>query len=97
MGAFVVGVGVGWTLRATLGSTRELVVRVLVATHKLRDGARVLVAEHAEWVEDMFAEGRARYEAMRGEPTVDDEARPQVFAADSPGSTVEAARRGRAA
>ena len=96
-GAFVVGVGVGWTLRATLGSTRELLVRALVATHKLRDGARVFIAEYAEWAEDMFAEGRARYEAMRDETTLDDDAPPQVFTADSPAASAGSARRGRAA
>jgi hypothetical protein len=33
--------------------------------HKLREGARRILAEQVEWAEDMFAEGRARYDATR--------------------------------
>jgi len=78
LGAFVAGVGVGWVARSTVGSTREAMVKALVAAHKVREGVRRLVAEQAEWAEDMFAEGRARYEMLRDHAPLDDEAPPRV-------------------
>lgn len=78
VGAFVAGVGVGWAARSTVGSTREAMVRALVVAHKLRDGARRVLAEQVEWAEDMFAEGRARYELEREEGPIDDDAPPEV-------------------
>ena len=70
--AFAAGVVVGWTGRAALGSTREALVHSIVLGHRAREVARRLVAEQVEWVEDMFAEGRARYEAQRDEVALDD-------------------------
>jgi hypothetical protein len=61
-GAFAAGVVVGWTGRSVFGSTRELMVQALVAAHYLERQAKRIVAERFEWAEDMFAEGRARYE-----------------------------------
>jgi hypothetical protein len=66
-GAFAAGVVVGWVGRSVLGSTRELVVRAVVLSHGVRERIRRVVAEQIEWVEDTFAEGRARHEAGRGE------------------------------
>ena len=65
VGAFLAGVVVGWTGRSVMGSTRETLVQAIILGHRLRDGARRVVAEQVEWAEDMFAEGRARYEARR--------------------------------
>jgi hypothetical protein len=79
LSAFVAGMGVGWVARSTVGSSREAMVQALVIGHKLRDGARRLVAEQVEWAEDMFAEGRARYELQRDHVPLDDEAPPQVL------------------
>lgn len=61
-GAFAAGIVVGWTGRSVFGSTRELMVQSLVAAHELQGKAKRLIAERFEWAEDMFAEGRARYE-----------------------------------
>jgi hypothetical protein len=66
-GAFAAGVVVGWTGRSVFGSTRELMVQALVAAHQLQVQAKRLIAERFEWAEDMFAEGRARYEAEVGQ------------------------------
>jgi hypothetical protein len=63
--AFLAGVAVGWVGRSLLGSTREAMVKGLVVTHEIRERLHRAVAERAEWLEDMFAEGRARYEAGR--------------------------------
>lgn len=66
-GAFAAGVVVGWTGRSVFGSTRELMVEALVTAHQLQGRAKRLLAERFEWAEDMFAEGRARYEAEVGQ------------------------------
>jgi hypothetical protein len=68
-GAFAAGVVVGWTGRSVFGSTRELMVQALVVAHHLQSQAKRILAERFEWAEDMFAEGRARYEtdARHGE------------------------------
>jgi hypothetical protein len=79
-GAFVAGVVTGWVARSAVGSTREALVKAIVTAHKLREGARRLLAEQVEWAEDAFAEGRARYEALRDATPLDDEAPPQVVA-----------------
>jgi hypothetical protein len=76
--AFAAGVAVGWAGRAALGSTREAIVQTLVLTHGARERVKRLVAEQAEWVEDMFAEGRARYEAKRDAVTLDRDTAPKV-------------------
>jgi hypothetical protein len=78
LGAFVAGMGVGWVARSTIGSSREALVQGLVAAHRLREGVRRLVAEQVEWAEDMFAEGKARYELLRDHAPLDDERPPQV-------------------
>jgi hypothetical protein len=65
VGAFLAGVVVGWTGRSVVGSTREALVQTIILGHRLRESARRVVAEQVEWAEDMFAEGRARYEARR--------------------------------
>jgi hypothetical protein len=71
--AFVAGFATGWVGRSVTGSTREALVQTLVAAHKVRDGARRIVAE------DLLAEGRARYDLVRGGIPIDDEVPPQVL------------------
>jgi hypothetical protein len=97
--AFVAGVGVGWVARSVAGSTREALIQAIVAAHRLRDDARRLIVEQFEWAEDMFAEGRARYEMLRNQAPLDDESPPyvtsEVGGQGDPGS--DPARSGRAA
>jgi hypothetical protein len=62
-GAFAAGVVVGWTGRALFGSTRELAVQALVVAHHVGGRMKRIIAERFESAEDLFAEGRARYEA----------------------------------
>jgi hypothetical protein len=77
-GAFAAGVVVGWTGRAVFGSTRELMVQALVTAHQLQGHAKRVMAERFEWAEDMFAEGRARYQGdeagVRGVPLTESDA-----------------------
>jgi hypothetical protein len=71
LGAFSAGVVVGWTGRTVFGSTRELMVQALVVAHQVRGRVKRVVAERFESAEDLFAEGRARYEATEGESPTD--------------------------
>jgi hypothetical protein len=77
-GAFAAGVAVGWVGRSVLGSGRELVVRSVVVGHRVRERMTRTFAEQAEWLEDMFAEGRSRYESTRAHEPVDEEAHARV-------------------
>ena len=72
IGAFVAGVATGWVGRSMAGSTREALVETLVLAHRSRENLKRVVAEQVEWVEDMFAEGRARFEARRDDVALDD-------------------------
>jgi hypothetical protein len=44
------------------GSTREALVRIVVAGHLVKNDLRRAIAERLEWIEDLMAEGRIRYE-----------------------------------
>ncbi len=77
-GAFAAGVTVGWGARSVLGSGRELLVRSVVTLHDLRERVNRVAAEQVEWVEDTFAEGRARYEARKASEPVDESSHARV-------------------
>jgi hypothetical protein len=79
MAAFVAGFATGWVGRSVAGSTREALVHSLVAAHKVRDGARRIIAEQVEWAEDLLAEGRARYDQLSPAAPMDDDVPPQVL------------------
>ncbi len=59
---FAAGVAVGWVARSAAGSTREGLVRLIVEGHRLSRDLRQVLGEQAEWIEDLMAEGRIRYE-----------------------------------
>jgi hypothetical protein len=76
--AFIAGLSAGWVLRSALGSSREVMVGGIVAAYGARDAVRRVVAERVEWLADLFAEGRARYQ-HQGEPApVDTDEAPHV-------------------
>jgi hypothetical protein len=65
------GVAVGWAGRSVAGSTREGLVRLVVLGHEVRHDLRRAAVERWEWIEDLMAEGRIRYEesvAQRAAP-----------------------------
>ena len=77
--AFVAGVVVGWVGRSAAGSSREALVEAIVATHAVRERVKRVVAEQVEWVENLFAEGKARFDARHeGGSHLDDDAPPEV-------------------
>lgn len=78
LGAFAAGVAVGWAGRSIAGSTREALVRIIVAGHKARDEARRALGERVEWLEDLLAEGRMRYDEAQGGAEIDETERPVV-------------------
>jgi hypothetical protein len=78
VGAFAAGVAVGWAGRSVAGSTREALVRIIVAGHKLRADIHRALGERAEWIEDLMAEGRLRYENNQPPPVYDEEEPPRM-------------------
>jgi hypothetical protein len=79
--AFIAGLSAGWVLRSGLGSSREVMVRGIVAAHGARDVIRRVTAERVEWLSDLFAEGRARYDAQAQPAPVDTDEAPHVSVA----------------
>jgi hypothetical protein len=75
---FLAGLAAGWGMRSALGSSREALVRAVILAHHARDRVRRVVAERVEWLDDLVAEGRARYESTSGAEPLDDEAYPDV-------------------
>jgi hypothetical protein len=60
------GVAVGWAGRSVAGSTREGLVRLIVLGHEVRHDLRRTAVERWEWIEDLMAEGRIRYDEKVG-------------------------------
>jgi hypothetical protein len=79
IGAFAVGFVVGWTARSALGPTRELLVEAVVLGLRARERVMRVAAQQMEWVEDLVAEGRARYHSLRGGAAPVDEQAPVVL------------------
>jgi hypothetical protein len=63
--AVVTGVVAGWIGRSLTSSTRGLLVGAVVTTLRARDGLTRIFAHTSEWMEDVIAEGQARYESKR--------------------------------
>jgi hypothetical protein len=80
-------------MRSVLGSSREALVRAIVTVHRARDGVRRAVAERVEWLDDLLAESRARYEADAEAAPLDDEAHPDVAPGPATASSATAAER----
>jgi|SRR5580700_3067837 hypothetical protein len=95
VGLFLAGFASGWAVRSTVDSSRSLVVGAISAFYGTVDRVKRVVAIEREHLEDLVAEGRARYEARKAAA-----ARPQPNAVVPPGEglrAVEVPRRGRAA
>ncbi|MFO0649017.1 MAG: hypothetical protein U0326_22440 [Polyangiales bacterium] len=65
IGALIVGLAAGWAARAGMDSKREVAVRAIAAAYALRDRTRRFVAVERENLDDLMAEGRARYDSAR--------------------------------
>ena len=65
--SYVAGVATGWVLRSAVGSTRGLVVSAVAVALEARDRTMRILAQEREFLEDLVAEGRARYAAARAQ------------------------------
>lgn len=69
VGAFVAGVVVGWVGRGMSQEPREEMVRSVATGMRVVASTRRWITERVEWVEDVVAEGQARYESSLAEET----------------------------
>jgi hypothetical protein len=65
LGLFVAGFASGWVVRGTVDSSRDLVVGAIATAYGVMDRAKRVVAMEREHLEDLMAEGKARFEAKR--------------------------------
>lgn len=69
LGLFVAGFVSGWTVRSTVDSSRDVAVGIVATVYGAYDRTKRLVAIEREHLEDIVAEGKARYEAKRSRAT----------------------------
>jgi hypothetical protein len=77
---FVAGFASGWVVRSAVDSSHDLAVGVISVAYGAYDRTKRLVAIEREHLEDLVAEGKARYESKRARAPRD--ARPGPRAAD---------------
>ena len=65
VGLFLAGFASGWAVRSTVDSSRALVVGAISAFYGTVDRVKRVVAIEREHLEDLVAEGRARYESRK--------------------------------
>ena len=65
LGFFVAGFASGWVVRSTVESSHDVAVGLLSVAYGAYDRTKRIVAIEREHLEDLFAEGKARYEAKR--------------------------------
>ena len=63
--AYLAGVATGWVMRSAFGSLRGLSVSAVQAGYEVAERARRFVAVEKEFMEDLVAEARARYESAQ--------------------------------
>ena len=64
---FVFGAGFasGWVARSNIDSVRETAVNLIAAGYRGAERLRVAIETEREFLQDILAEGRAHYEALR--------------------------------
>jgi len=65
VGSFVAGVAVGWVGRGLSSAPREEIVRSAETGFRVSAAVRRWVSGRVEWIEDVLAEGKARYAASQ--------------------------------
>ena len=65
LGLFVAGFASGWVVRSAVESSHDLAVGLVSVAYGAYDRTSALVAIEREHLEDLVAEGKARYEAKR--------------------------------
>jgi hypothetical protein len=82
LGVFMAGFASGWVVRSAVDSSHDLAVNLVSVAYGAYDRTKRLVAIEREHLEDLVAEGKARYESQRARAHV--AARPGPRAADVP-------------
>ena len=62
---YILGFASGWAMRAVFDSWRDAMVTAAAAAHATMDRARRYAGFEREYMEDLVAEGRAKWEAER--------------------------------
>jgi hypothetical protein len=65
LGLFVAGFASGWVVRSAVESSHDVAVGLISVAYGAYDRTKRLVATEREHLEDLVAEGKARYEAKR--------------------------------
>ena len=78
VGLFMAGFAAGWVVRSAVDSSHDLAVGVIASAYDVVDRAKRLVAVEREHIEDLFAEGKARFEAKRARAAGSRESGPRV-------------------
>lgn len=65
VGMFVAGFASGWMARSSVDSSRGMAVAVVAAYFRTVERVRKVVAVEREHLEDLVAEGRAKFEVAR--------------------------------
>jgi len=65
MSMFVLGFAAGWAVRSTVDSSRSLVVGVVATAYGTAERVKRAIAMEREHLEDLVAEGRARFESEK--------------------------------
>jgi hypothetical protein len=65
LGIFVAGFASGWVVRSAVDSSHDLAVGLISVAYGAYDRTKRIVAIEREHLEDLVAEGKARYEAKR--------------------------------
>jgi hypothetical protein len=71
VGYFLAGFASGWVVRSTVDSSGEVPVRLMAAIFGGAERIRRTIAMERERLEDLVAEGRARYETKRDRKTAE--------------------------
>ncbi len=75
---FVAGFASGWVARSAVDSSHELAVGVISVAYGAYERTKRIVAIEREHLEDLVAEGKARYEAKRARTQSPRDAGPRV-------------------
>jgi hypothetical protein len=65
VGLFLAGFASGWVVRTTVDSSRSLAVGLISTFYEVSDRLNRVVSMEREHLEDLIAEGRARFETDR--------------------------------
>jgi hypothetical protein len=65
LGLFVAGFASGWVVRSAVESSHDVAVGLISVAYGAYDRTKRLVAIEREHLEDLVAEGKARYETKR--------------------------------